>query len=481
MNYFSLFLLLAIASGCMVGPDYHPPLTPMPEEYSEDREDETYVVSDEDLVQWWTVFCDPFLNELLEESIAGNFDYRIALEQVLQARAQYWVQFTQVLPEFDGSFTATRFKTSQAFASQSSSTTTISPYQNFFQCGFDAVWQIDLFGGLRRAARAAYDSWEAAGETAQAVKITVLSEVANTYAVITSFQEKVSIAKQVVDVDQELLLLASQRAVAGLANDQEVETAKASLELDQAALKAFEITLRQTIYSLAVLLGREPETLLEDFQEIRPIPQAEGKIPAGLPSDLLRRRPDIRSAERQLAAATEQIGVAVANLFPQVSLTGSSTSFASNPLQGANIGWSSDRIKKLFTPLSEIWGYGAFVSFPVFDFGKRDAAIDVQIALREQAYLNYQKTVITALQEVEQALTAYFNEEERLRHLAASVDASRKSLDLSTDLYQSGLANFTQVMQAKQIWLAALNTWTDSRQALTTDLIAIYKALGGDW
>lgn len=491
MRFFLIFLGV-LTTSCRVGPDYERPPTPMPLTYSEDRSDKTENIPDEEFYEWWTLFGDPVLNRLLEEALERSYDYRIALEQVYQARAQYWVQFTQILPEIDGDAQGSRFRTSQSFGKDTDVSTggaapapmptaTLSPFQNFFQCGFDCVWEIDLFGKLNRTAQAAYDTWEATDETARGVKITVLSEVANTYTLIRALQKKVDIARQVVQLDQYLLDMVQDQFQGGLANEQTVEAALATLEGDRANLQVQESALRQAIYSLGILVGRHPETLLSDFEEELPIPHAEGRIPAGLPSDLLRRRPDIRSAERQLAAATEQIGVAVAALFPQLSLTGSSSSFAANPLQGANIGLSSDELNRLFKPKSLIWGIGGIISFPVFDFGKRSAAVDVQVALQHQAYLNYQKTVVTALQEVEQALTAYFHEEVRLKTLQREVRASKKSLDLTIDLFHSGLANYTQLLQVEQVWLAAVNTQTDSEQALTSDLIALYKALGGCW
>jgi outer membrane protein, multidrug efflux system len=173
--------------------------------------------------------------------------------------------------------------------------------------------------------------------------------------------------------------------------------------------------------------------------------------------------------------------VAVAALFPSLSLTGSSSSFAANPLQGANAGFASGTLSKLFSHQSLIWGIGGLATAPVFDFGKRNAAVEAQISIRNQAYYSYQQTVITALQETEQALQTYFNEEKRQLSLAKQVEANRKVLSLNSDRHQSGLNNYTQVLQAKSIWLASLNKLTDSQQALTTDLIAIYKALGGDW
>lgn len=486
-----IFLSFLFLSGCKVGPNYHPPAVYLPEDYIEDQQDKTFEVEDENLVHWWSIFNDPFLDLLLDTAIVQNYDYRIAIEQVYQARSQYWVQFTQILPEFDATNVDTRFRVSRAFRTSndsiannvaaSNATTTLSPIQNFFQVGLDAIWEIDLWGKFRRAADAAYDLYEASEDEVRGVKITLISEVVNTYAVICSYQKKKDIAEQNLNLDMEIVTLSRSRLEAGLTDQQEVETSLAALEADQAQLTIIEAALKSTIYSLSVLLGNLPETVIGDFLIERPIPQAEGKVPVGLPSELLRRRPDIRAAERQLAAATEHIGVAVADLFPTLSLTGSSSSFAANPLQGANIGYSSDRFNKLFHPEALIWGIGAFITAPIFDFGKRTAAIDVQIALRNQAYYIYQKTVLAALQETEQALEIYFNDEIREKSLYIEAQANWRILVLTKDLFQAGLANYTQVLQAKYIWLASLNTLTDSQQALATDLVAIYKALGGDW
>lgn len=477
--------LCLLASGCKVGPHYYPPETIVPEVLAEARNEESFYVSDEDLVEWWKIFDDPFLNELLEESICGSFDYRLALEQVCQARAQYWVQFTQILPEFMSDAQATRFRSSHSFDNViipgSPTQSTLKSHQDFFQVGLDAIWEIDLFGKLRRSAQASYDIWEATAYEAQAVKITVLSQVASTYATICALQQKIYIQSEFIAMDEELLQLSKTRFDAGLTNAQEVESNIANLASDNAILTALNTSLSQSIYSLATLLGRIPEELLEDFLVNRPIPHAEGKVPTELPGDLLRRRPDIRNAERNLAAATEQIGVAVADLYPSVSLVGSSSSFAANPLQGANIGYSSDHLKRLFTPASLVWGYGALVTWPVFDFGRRVAAVDAQVSLEEQAYLTYQKTVVSALEEAEKALITYFNEQDRLAHLTRQLDANHNSYLFVEDLFQSGLADYSQVVQAKTIWLTSLNTLTDSQQAITVDLISIYKSLGGDW
>lgn len=480
MKYLWIVVLILTMTGCKVGPVYVPPNTPMPDSYTEDIQGETFEPEDEDLVQWWRIFNDPFLDDLLEEATEGSFDYQIALEQVYAARANWWVQVTMILPQVDFDYTATRFRTSSSFAA-ASLTPTVPRIQDFFQLGFDAIWELDIWGKFRSNAMAAYDTWEATKEEAHAVKIVILSEVANTYAIINSFQEQVDLGTQIVALDRELLELSEERFMAGLANEQEVQAATAAFESDSSTLMVLETTLKVNIYSLAILLGRQPETLLADFQEQRPIPYSSGRIPAGLPADLLRRRPDIRAAERNLASTTELVDVAVANLFPTLSLTGSSSSFAANPLQGANIGFSSDTAGKLFKSASRIWGIGAFVDWPVIDFGQRLSLVDEQQSIRREAYLSYQKTVIGALEEVEQALTMYFNDEERVGNLTREVVANRRVYDLTFDQFQSGLMNYTQVLEAKEIWLISLNNLTLVQQSLATDLIAVYKALGGEW
>lgn len=491
MKRLLIFLSLPLmASGCKVGPNYSPPPTIVPANFIEDQPSRTTPISDEDLVQWWEdTFNDPFLDQLLEDTLQYNFDLHIALERVYQARANYWVQFTSILPEFDADFQATRFRTSQSFASAATgtsaaaaaATTTLSPFQNFYQTGIDAIWQIDLFGKLRRTAQSAYDAWEATIEDARGIKITVLSEVANLYVTICYFQTKVDLAKQLIEFDEGIAAMSNERFLSGLADEEEIVESLSTLEADKAVLNVLEIALKQNIYSLAVLLGRLPETLVDDFAINRPIPYPSGKIPETLPSDLLRRRPDIASAERSLAAQTELIGVAVADLLPSISLIGSSSSFAANPLQGANIGFSSDTFHKLFTSPSRIWGIGTLITLPVFDFGKRCAAVDIQKFLTNQAFLSYEKTVILAFQEVEIALATYFTEEKRLGHFTRQAGLDKRNLDLISDQFQAGLADYTQVLQAKEKWLASANSLTDSQQAFTNDLIAIYTALGGDW
>lgn len=477
-----ILILLLMVSGCKVGPNYSRPPPIVPANFVEDKPCRTTLVSDEELVHWWVeAFNDPFLDDLLEETLICNFDLRLALERVYQARANYWIQFTQILPEIMSDFQGTKYRTSQSFTAISSNSSGLPPIQNFFQAGMDLVWEIDLFGRLRRNAQSAYYAWEATVEDERAVKISVLSQVANTYVAICYYQEKLDLTKRLIEYDEELAELAKVRFESGLSNESDVVNALSTLEADRATLNIQQIALKQNIYSLAVLLGRFPEEIVCEFNVNRPIPSISGKVPDSIPVDLLRRRPDIASAERQLASQTEQIGVAVAELFPTVSLIGSSSSYAANPLQGANIGVSSDHFGRLFTSCSRIWGIGTLLVWPVFDFGQRWANVNVQKLLTDQAYISYKKIVVTAFEEVETAFVAYYNEEERLALFTRQAQFDKKNFELVLDQYQAGLVNYTDALNARERWLISENSLTDSRQAIDSALIAIYKALGGDW
>lgn len=468
--------------GCKVGPNYTPPPVLLPRVTIEDRPEKTCEVDDAELTGWWSRFRDPSLDHLLELAIARNFDYRSAIAAVCQARAEYWINWTYLLPEFDATGIGTRYRVSETFIPPNGLPLIVTkPVQSFYQTGLDALWQFDIFGKYRRQTAAAYDLWEASVEEMRGVKITMISEVVNTYATIRAYQKKREIALEAVKLDEELVSLSRDRFRGGLVDEQQVLGFFGSLEGDRAELAVIESGLKQYIYALSILCGTIPEVIVDEFDAEGPLLTVEGCIPVGLPSDLLRRRPDIRNAERQLAAATEQIGVAVADLFPTLALTGSSSSYASNPLQGANIGYSTSHLKDLFKPASLIWGVGGLVIAPILDFGKRRAAIDVQIALRDQAYFAYQKSVVGALQETEQVLQAYFHEQERKRSLSKQVEANARTLSLTTNLYEAGLTDFSQVLQVKEAWLVSLNTLTDSEQALAVDLVGIYKALGGHW
>lgn len=477
--------LCLFLSGCMVGPNYHKPETAMPSSF--ETKSDAEITSDETLRGWWKQLGDPLLDSLVEEAVRGNYDWRIAVEQIVETRAKYRIERSYLFPEVDlnaaanrsrfsdNLFTSSSIANSTAAGSSPSSVVSSDNFpvpgtiQNFFQVGFDAIWELDIFGKFRRNKRAAYDLWEASQESAQDVLITLISEVAREYVSIRSLQQQILLTHKKIEADERLLYLAEVLFDAGLDNQIQIENLIATLQTDRAALPPLETALKQTIYGLAYLLGKQPEGFAAQFEELSPIPVSAGKVPGGLPSDLLRRRPDIRAAERQLAAATEMIGVAIADLFPHISLTGNTYGFESN------------KQNKWLIGASRYWNIGPSLNWNLLDFGRVKAQIRVQNSVQQQALLTYEQTVISSLRDVEGALVAYFEEQKRMADFEREVSANRRALELTEDLFAAGLFDELQVLSAIKTWIDSENHLIQSQQALTSNLIALYKALGGDW
>ncbi|MBI3237013.1 MAG: efflux transporter outer membrane subunit [Chlamydiales bacterium] len=478
-----LFLLF---SGCMVGPKYHKPEVALPEQFIENPQIVADEFDEQDLIDWWKQLEDPFLDELLTQTCSSNFDLRIALEQILQARFEFQSETAKLFPQFNLDAAAVRTRQSldvftpiSTASASGAETATPSPIRNFFQVGFDALWEMDFFGRLRHARKAAYFTWQSIQEQARNILITVMSEVANNYVAICTYQNLLDLAREKLWVDSQELELSISLFEAGLIDASEVLGILSIIDQDKSAIFEQESTLKQTIYRLAVLLGENPEDLAQDFEKTRPIPVASGKIPPGLPSELLRRRPDIRSAERQIAAATEQVGVAVADLFPKVYLTATNL-FAANP-SGSNIGWGGSKLHQLFHPRSLTWSIGPAFSWPFFDFGKRRAVVKAQTSIQKQTLLAYEKTVITALEEVESALIALAKQELRLSSFSHQVLVDTQAFELAQDRYTAGLDSYQQVLKARKKLILSEATLVQNQQSLTARFIAVHKALGGDW
>lgn len=476
-----IFILLFL-TGCMVGPKYCPPEVAMPANFTEQPENEP--ITDADLRCWWKQFEDPLLDSLIEMASSGNFDLRIAIEQIVEARAQYKIEGSYLWPEIDLNAVANRNRYSQNIFTTASSATSFAsgnsanvargsmfgpPIQNFFQVGFDAIWELDFWGKFRRGKQAAYEQWEASEFNAQNVLITVISEVARDYVSIRSLQQQIMWTKKKIDTDYRELELTRVLYDAGLDSQIDVNALIATLESDLATLPVLETSLKTTIYSLAVLLGKQPEEFAHEFDEVMPIPVALGKVPAGLPSDLLRRRPDIRQAERQLAAATEQIGIAVAGLFPHIALTGN------------GYGRESNLARNLFTFPSTYWTIGPSVNWDLIDFGRTRGQIAVANSMQRQSLISYEQIVTNALLDVEGALVSFFEEQKRNLYLNNQAATNLDTFQLSEDLFKAGLANEITALEALKTLIDSEITFTQSKQALVSDLIALYKALGGDW
>jgi multidrug efflux system outer membrane protein len=481
-----IYLLLAflLLSGCMVGPNYHEPEISMPTQFEQDQYKEEKAA---DLCQWWKQFNDPLLDRFIAEAVDANYDFRIALEKIEQARAQYRIEKSHLWPEIDLNATTIRNRFSQNLfpvpesvtAAETSTNSSFFPvFLNVFQMGFDALWELDFFGKFRRSKKAAYSTWESMIENAHSVLISLLSEVALTYVNIRAVQKKIELIKRKIQADEQEVAITQGLLGIGIDNEIQYSTLISTVESDRASLPGLETSFKQNVYALAYLLGRQPEGLLEEFQDSHPIPSSDDKVPIGLPSDLLRRRPDIRRAERQLAAATEQIGVAVADLFPHISLTGISFAGAS---QGSAIGFEGDELNHLFKWPSRTFSIGVNLNWNLIDFGNVRGKIAVQNSLQKQALLNYEQTVIASLKDVESALVAYFEEQKHKDSLTLKVLADKRALEITENLYQIGLANKLQVLETRKNLLVSESSFIESEQALAGDLIALYKAVGGNW
>jgi outer membrane protein, multidrug efflux system len=476
-------------AGCEVGPDYHTPkLAVVPAVFSEattrpatqpvDPQLAAVPTSDE-LKRWWETLHDPELNRLVDRALVSNLDLQSAVQNIRQARAQLGIAQAGLYPtiDVDGSYTHSRNSAHVGFGSSGAGGgggggggAGVKPKLegDLYQAGFDATWEIDLFGGVRRGDEAAQATLEAAMENRNAVMITLLGEVATDYVTLRGLQRQVAITQENISTQKQTLDLIQSQNRAGLVADLDVTQQRAQMLTTQAELPDLEAQIHQTIHQLSILLALEPGALEEELETPAPIPLGPYHVPPGLPSELLRRRPDIRQAERNLAAATAEIGVATADMFPKISLTGS-------------LGYESSQFHQLFDIYSRYFSIGPSVSWPIFDGGAILSNIEVQNALERQAFFTYESTVLTGLQEVDDSLIAYSKEQDRRAELEEAVKADQRSVEMTQDLYKNGLDTFLDVLTAQNTLLAGEQQLTLSEQSVSTDLVALYKALGGGW
>ncbi|MDH3359925.1 MAG: efflux transporter outer membrane subunit, partial [Desulfobulbaceae bacterium] len=375
-------LLIMLLSGCVaVGPDYQHPATTAPAAWH--NEATANSPASEELAQWWTTLNDPQLDNLIELAMAGNTDLRQARARVREARARRGVSRAAHLPSLDASGSASSSKSNKETGSGTS--------RELYSAGFDASWELDLFGGNRRAEEAVQADLDASTEDFHDVQVTLLAEVARNYIEVRSYQARIDITTKNIASREETTALIRQRQEAGIASQLTVEQAVTSLEQARAQLPALESGLDQAANRLAVLLGRPPGDLAAELAAPAPIPTVPERLAIGIPADVLRQRPDVRRAERQLAAQTARVGVATAALYPKFSLTGS-------------IGLDAYTPSRLFNSDAASSSARAGLSWPVFHFGAIRQNIEVRNAIQEQALINYEGVILAALEEVENSL-----------------------------------------------------------------------------
>jgi NodT family efflux transporter outer membrane factor (OMF) lipoprotein len=427
-----------------------------------------------ELARWWTSFNDPLLNSLVERAVGSNLDLRQAEARIREARALRAVTASGEWPTLDVATSYTRNRSSEnafAITPQGGGTSRSSGGkldQDFYKAGFDASWEIDVFGGVRRSVEAADATIEATVENRRAALVTLLGDVAKNYIDLRGFQHRIEVAQANLKAQQETLDLTKVRFQAGLASDLEVAQAEGQLNTTAAQIPTLESLLKQAAHRLDVLLGAQPGALADELSPTAPIPALPPEVLVGLPSELLRRRPDIRSAERQLAAATAQVGAATADLFPKFSLTGAA-------------GLQSISASDWFTGRSRFWSIGPTLSWPIFDAGRIRANIEIRNAQQEQALTQYEKTILTAFEDVENSLVNYSREQARYRSLSQAVAANRRAAELSNELYTRGLVDFLNVLENQRALYASENDLAQSEAAMAANLVSLYKALGGGW
>jgi multidrug efflux system outer membrane protein len=456
---------LLLLQGCLVGPDYVPPDTRMPDRWSQELS-EGLTEGKADLRTWWTTLDDPTLDRLIERSTSANLDVKQAVARILQTRAQLGIATGEIAPTVDaqGQIQTSRISNnvSEGTAPPQSRTDT------FYSLGLDATWEIDLWGRIRRNIESADASIGAQIEDFRDVLVVLYSEVAQTYVQIRTLQARIASALANVGTQQGALQLTINRNRAGLAPDLDVRQAELNLATTQAFVPTLREALAQNINSLAVLLGEFPSALQAELAEDAPIPQPPAEIVMGLPTELLRQRPDIRQAEREIAAQTAQIGVATADLYPALSLSGA---FA----------FESFATSDLFKWESRAFQIGPTVQWNIFDAGRIRSNIVLQGALTEEFLASYEETVLSAVEEVESAMAAYVQEVQRREFLQRSVVAARASVGLVDTLYRSGLTDFQNVLDTQRSQFTQEDALAESQGLVVQNLIQLYQALGGGW
>jgi len=339
---------------------------------------------------------------------------------------------------------------------------------NLYQAGFDAGWEIDVFGGTRRAIEAARYGYEAQVEARRAALVTLLSEVARNYVALRGEQHELAIVQNNVASQVDTLRLTRSKFEAGIATDLDVARQEAQVASTQSQIPTLQTVIQQAIHRLSVLMNESPAALEEELALAEDLPSGPAVVPAGLPSDLVRRRPDVRQAERQLAQATANIGVAVADLFPKFNLTGA-------------LGLESLSLKTLASSKNIFWSFGPSLDWKIFSAGQVQANIRVQNARQEEALIQYRQAVLGAMSDVEDALVAYNQEQARREALKRAVESNRRATDLAKQLNQAGVVDFLNVLTAQQSLYLSEDQLAQSEQTVSTNLIALYKALGGGW
>ena len=453
--------LVLFLSGCAaVGPDYIRPDTVLPDAWYASLPGESPAKGKaEDLSAWWKTLNDPLLSSLIDRAVAGNLDLKKARTRVWEARARRAIAQADFFPTADGAGSATW---SHFSADRGSGETS-----NLYTAGIDAGWELDIFGGLRRSLEAADADWQAAGENLRNVLVTLLAEVALNYIDVRTAQIQIAVAEENLEAQNETYRLTQWRYEAGLSDELAVQQARYGLENTRSLIPALRTKLEGALNRIAVLLGEQPGRVHPELKKREPLPVPSLNVAVGVPADLLRRRPDVRQAERQLAAQTARVGVATADLYPKFTLNGS-------------IGLEALSLGNLSSAIWSLAG-GPKITWAIFKGGAIRQNIEVQSALQEQYLLAYESTVLTALEEVENALVAFAEVQQRRQSLHEATEAARQAVGLARQKFEAGLTDFNNVLDGQRSLFSFQEQLAQSEGAIASNLVRLYKALGGGW
>ena len=449
-----------VLTGCMVGPDYKKPPIMVPINWSVYSPAKSLPIDNRILVKWWAIFNDPVLSGLMGRVQNSNMDLRQAQARLREARARWGLAKANLFPTLYA-----RGATNQTGSSEETGSGNTT---EFFRNAFDASWEVDVFGKFRRGIEAAKATLEASEEDLRDVLVSLYAETALNYVLVRSFQARLAITEANLAAQQDTYQLTEWRYQAGLTTELDVDQAKLNMETTRATLPTLYSGLEQAQHALALLLGQTPGTLKPLLTPVQAIPVTPASVAVGLPADLLRQRPDVRRSERKLAAQTAQIGVATAARYPDFNLTGS-------------IGLESLAYTNLYGASAKAFQMAASSALTLFDAGRLRRAIDIQTALQEQALALYEATILQALRDVENALVAFGQEQSRRDTLQSAVTAGQKAFELAQGQYSSGTIDFLRVLDAQRSLLTVQNQLALSEAEVASNLIRLYKALGGGW
>lgn len=452
----SLILPSIFLAGCVVGPPYRPAPVAAPQHWQETpRGVMTLPVAGSRVP-----VSDSTLDALIADALAKNLDLRVAAARVREARALRGITASQGKPQIAAAATAAKFQRSLAVPGFG------DRRQNLFDVDFDASWEIDVFGGVRRDIEAAFAQVQAVDEQRRDVEVSLIAEVARNYVELRGTQRRLDVLDARIETLRQTLSIVRSRATAGLTNDLDVARSEALLEDTLAVRPSLESAADAAMHRLAVLTGKQPEELVTQLATHGPIPTVPPQLAAGLPLDVIQQRPDVRRAEREVAAATARIGVARADLYPRIAILG-------------NFGHRSDETSTLLKSVGGYWLIGPSLKWPLLTGGRVRGQIDAATARRDEAESSYQQTILRALEDVENALAGYGRDQEERERLDAAVSAETRAVDLAESRYRAGLDSFLAVLDAQRTLRDGEDRLANAQTQVAVSAVAIFKAMGG--